>query len=48
MKVVFFYQDVWDLVKNGVTQISDNTTNEQNIAHKEFKKKDYKSLFIIH
>lgn len=28
MKVVFCYQDVWDLVKNGVTPISEDTMDE--------------------
>lgn len=48
MKVVFCYQDVWDLVKNWVTLISENITDEQNVVHKELKKKDYKTFFIIH
>lgn len=48
MKVILCYQDVWDLMKNGLTPISDNATDEQRVAHKYLKKKDYKSLFIIH
>lgn len=36
MNVVFFYQDVWDLVKNGVTPpISKNATDAQKAAHKD-------------
>lgn len=48
MNVVFCYHDPWDLVKNYVTPIGDNATNEQKVAHKDLKKKDYKTLFIIH
>lgn len=33
-------------MKNGVTSISDNVTDEQKIAHKDLK--DYKIIFIIH
>lgn len=45
MKVVLCYQDLWDLVKNGVTPIGKNATDEQKVAHKDLKKKDYKALF---
>lgn len=48
MKVVFFYQDLWNLVKNEVKPIGKNDTDEQNGAHKDFNNKDYKSIFIIH
>lgn len=48
MKVVFCFQDLWDLVKNGVTPIRENVADEQNVAHKDLKKKDYKVIFIIH
>ena len=48
MKVVLCYQDLWDLMKNVVTPIEENTTDEQKDAHKDLKKKDYKTLFIIH
>lgn len=40
--VVFSYQDLWDLVKNGLTPIGENTTDEQKAAHKDLKKKEYK------
>ncbi|GAU31479.1 hypothetical protein TSUD_386430 [Trifolium subterraneum] len=39
MKVVFGFQDVWDLVQSGVEPITDAS---------KLKKKDYKALFIIH
>ena len=48
MMVVFCYQDLWDLVKNEVTPIEENATDEQKAAHKDLKKKDYKALFKIH
>jgi hypothetical protein len=48
MKVVLCYQDIWDLVKNGVTPNGDRTTNDQKAAYKELKNKDYKVLFTIH
>lgn len=38
-KVVFFQQDLWDLMKNGVTSIGENVTNEQKDAHKDLRKK---------
>lgn len=46
--VIFCYQDVWDLVKNRVIPIEENVTDEQKTAHKDLRKKDYKSLFLIH
>lgn len=36
----FYYQDMWDLVKNGMTPISGCATNNQKNSHKELKKKD--------
>ena len=48
IKIVFCYQDLWDLVKEGVTTLAENATDQERVAHKELKKKDYKALFIIH
>jgi len=48
MKVVFGFQDVWDLVENGLEPIGARATEEQQTAHKEKKKRDFKALFIIH
>lgn len=48
MKVVFCYQDLWNLVKNKLTSIGENDTDEQKVAHKDLQKKDYKALFLIH
>ena len=48
IKVVFYYQDLWDLVKEGVTTLAEATIDQEKTAHKELKKKVYKTLFIIH
>lgn len=48
MKVIFYYQDTPDPVKNGVTPIGEDVTDEQKDAHKYLRKKDYKYIFIIH
>ena len=48
MKVVFCCQDLWDLVKEGVTPIAEDATDQEKTAFKELRKKDYKALFIIH
>lgn len=37
-----------DLMKNGVTPISDRVIDDQKNAHKELKRNDYKALFIIY
>ncbi|GAU28814.1 hypothetical protein TSUD_21510 [Trifolium subterraneum] len=48
MKVVFGFQDVWDLVQSGVEPITDTSTDVEKATFKELKKKDYKALFTIH
>ncbi|GAU11617.1 hypothetical protein TSUD_346090 [Trifolium subterraneum] len=48
MKLVFGFQDVWDLVQSGVEPITDASTDVEKTAFKELKKKDYKALLIIH
>jgi len=47
MKVVFGYQEVCDLVQNGLTPINDRATDEEKVTYK-VKKTDYKPLFIFH
>ncbi|PNX95110.1 hypothetical protein L195_g018293 [Trifolium pratense] len=42
MKVVFCAQDLWNLVTVGMPSIGARATDEENEAHKELKKKDYK------
>src|SRR4051812_45111785 len=48
MKVLFGYQEVLDIVNNGVTPLGDEPTNARQATFKEEKKKDYKSLILIH
>jgi hypothetical protein len=48
MKVVFGFQDVWDLVQGGVEPVTSTSTDAQKATFKELKKRDYKALFIIH
>ncbi|GAU43423.1 hypothetical protein TSUD_334860 [Trifolium subterraneum] len=48
MKVVFGFQDVWDLVSSGVEPIIESSSDVQKSTFKEQKKRDYKALFIIH
>jgi hypothetical protein len=48
MKVIFGYQDVWEIIINGLENLSNNATDTQKSAFKELKKKDCKALFILH
>ncbi|GAU45882.1 hypothetical protein TSUD_401080, partial [Trifolium subterraneum] len=48
MKVVFGFQDVWDLVSSGVEPITESSSDVQKATFKVQKKRDYKALFIIH
>lgn len=48
MNIILCSQDLWDLVNEGVTLLVENMTDEKKDPHKELKKIDYKSLFIIH
>ncbi|XP_058759895.1 uncharacterized protein LOC131633199 [Vicia villosa] len=48
MKVLFGYQEVLDIVNNGVTPLGDEPTAAHQATFKEEKKKDYKALFLIH
>ncbi|XP_058783965.1 uncharacterized protein LOC131658716 [Vicia villosa] len=48
MKVMFGYQEVLDIVNNGVTPLGDEPTAAHQATFKEEKKKDYKALFLIH
>jgi len=48
MKVIFGFQDVLEIVNNGVEALPANPTKVQRNAHKEAKKKDCKALFYIH
>ncbi|PNY06912.1 retrovirus-related Pol polyprotein from transposon TNT 1-94 [Trifolium pratense] len=48
MRVLFRYQDVFDIVSNGIPVLARSANNEQTVAHKDSKKKDGKTLFSIH
>lgn len=48
MGVIFGFQDVTDLVKNGIPEEVEGATDAQTAAHKAMKKKDCKALFLIH
>nr|KYP69347.1 hypothetical protein KK1_008536 [Cajanus cajan] len=48
MRVIFGFQDVLDIVKEGVQEVDSGATEDQKAANKEAKKKDCKALFIIH
>ncbi|MCI40598.1 hypothetical protein A2U01_0061831, partial [Trifolium medium] len=48
MKVVFSFQEMWNLVTEGVPKIGARATNEEKTTNKELKKKDFKAFFIIH
>ena len=48
MKVLFSYQDILEVIKNGVTPLLTDATDAQQASHKEEKKKDFKALFFIH
>ena len=34
IKVVFYYQDPWDLVNGGVTTLAEAATDQEKVAHK--------------
>src|ERR1051325_10978836 len=48
MKVLFRYQGLWDLVKDGVKELEEDASEEEKQEHTESEKKSYKALFIIH
>ncbi|GAU32011.1 hypothetical protein TSUD_158010 [Trifolium subterraneum] len=48
MKVVFRFQEMWNLVTKGVPTLGARATDEDKESNKELKKRDYKTLFIIH
>jgi len=48
MKVIFRFQDVLEIVNEGVTTPAANATDVQQTAHRELKKKDGKAMFLMH
>ena len=47
MKVLFGYQVVLEVVKNGLTPLVESATVPWRTSHKEEKTKDYKELHLI-
>lgn len=48
MGVIFGFQEVLEIVKNGVEELEEGATMVQREVHRESKKKYYKALFLIH
>lgn len=47
MKIVFGYQDVLEVINNGVSHIESDATIAQKVPYREEKMKDYKDLYLI-
>ena len=48
MKVIFRFQDVLEIVNDGVAELAADTNEAARTLHHDMKKKDGKALFIIH
>jgi len=48
MKVIFRFQDVLEVVNEGIPALAANVTDVQQAAHKELKKKDGKAMFLMY
>jgi len=48
MKTIFRFQDVLEVVNEGIPALAANATDVQQATHKELKKKDGKALFLMH
>ena len=48
MKVIFRFQEVVEIVNDGITALEDEASDEQTAVHRDKKKKDGKALFLIH
>ncbi|XP_028236619.1 uncharacterized protein LOC114415953 [Glycine soja] len=48
MNVIFRFQDVTEVVQEGVQELDRNPTDAQKVTHRDLMKKDAKALFIIH
>ena len=47
MKVIFRFQDVTEVVQEGVQELDKNPTDAQKVAHRDLMKRASKALFII-
>jgi len=48
IKLIFRFQDVLEIVNEGVTALAANATDVQQTAHRELKQKDGKAMFLMH
>ncbi|XP_019432586.1 PREDICTED: uncharacterized protein LOC109339582 [Lupinus angustifolius] len=48
MKVLFGYQEVFDIIQEGYQSVGEDATEAQRLVHKDCKKRDCKALFMIH
>ncbi|KAK2410801.1 hypothetical protein QL285_046143 [Trifolium repens] len=48
MKVIFGFQEVQEVVENGVTPLVENATEAQRTEHRAMNKKDFKVMFFLH
>ena len=48
MKVIFRFQDVVEILNDGISELEVDATEAQKVAHKDQRKKDGKALFLIH
>ncbi|XP_019442233.1 PREDICTED: uncharacterized protein LOC109346948 [Lupinus angustifolius] len=48
MKAIFGFQEVYEIIQNGYQEIEDDANEAQRTIFREFKKKDCKTLFLIH
>ncbi|MCI38788.1 retrovirus-related pol polyprotein from transposon TNT 1-94, partial [Trifolium medium] len=48
MKVILRFQDCLEIVTDGVGVLAEDADEEARTLHKEIKRRDAKSLFIIH
>ena len=48
MRVLFDYHELWDVVDSGLSALASNATEAQRVTHRDQKKKDNKTLYLIH
>lgn len=48
MNVIFRFQDVCEIVNDGVPTLEANANDIQKDVHKDQRKKDGKAIFLIH
>jgi len=48
MRVLFDYHELWDVIESGVSALAANAIEAQRVALRDKKKKDNKTLYLIH